>query len=51
MNNLIKPIKSIKIHQFKNRLRRLANRERDAKNPLNPRQILRLNELRGLGVK
>ncbi len=46
------PIKvSLKLHQMKNRMKRLTLRERNKENPLNPRQILRLNELRGFNLK
>jgi hypothetical protein len=43
-------MKPHQIHTLNNRLRRLTKRERDTKNPLNPRQALRLNELRSLGL-
>ncbi len=51
MNNIENKNVSLKSHQRANRMRRLTKRERDAKNPLNPSQALRLNELRSLGVK
>lgn len=37
---------SHKFNQLKNRLKRLTHREFDKQNPLNPRQIERLKELR-----
>lgn len=38
---------SHKINRLKNRLKRLTRKSQDVKNPLSPRQSLRLNELRG----
>lgn len=39
-----------KIGKLKNRLKRLSKKYHDKKNPLNPRQSNRLNELRGMGL-
>jgi len=35
-------------NKLKNRMRRLQKRVNDTKNPLNPQQIARLNELKGV---